>query len=225
MLLLELQKIRNKKWMFACLLLGAVLLFASAVSFPMYRTAVLDRMLDDQFEEYMTSTGNWPMQMKFFFQVGKSGNMDSLDGKIAGARSVFTQIGVPEYNTIYYYSTINNAAIPDLSRGEDYEFSLKAASMSQIEDHITIIDGNLWEDSDPSDNTLDVIVSEQTFLSSSMVIGDVFTIQAISPRGSDFVRLKVVGVFDITDPSEVYWQEGSKFFTSALFVQYDSFQE
>lgn len=48
MLLLELQKIRNKKWMFACLLLGAVLLFASAVSFPMYRTAVLDRMLDDQ---------------------------------------------------------------------------------------------------------------------------------------------------------------------------------
>ena len=47
--------------MFACLLLGAVLLFASAVSFPIYRTAVLDRMLDDQFEEYMTTTGNWPM--------------------------------------------------------------------------------------------------------------------------------------------------------------------
>ncbi len=225
MLLLELQKIRNKKWMFACLLLGAVLLFASAVSFPIYRTAVLDRMLDDQFEEYMTSTGNWPMQMKFFFQVGKSGNMDSLDGKIAGVRSAYDQIGVPEYNTIYYYSTINNAAIPDLSRGEEIEFSLKAAAMSQIEDHITIIDGNIWEDCDPSDNTLDVIVSEQTFLASSMVIGDVFTIKAISSKGSDPVRLKVVGVFDITDPSEVYWQEGSKFFTSALFVQYDSFQE
>ena len=70
---------------------------------------------------------------------------------------------------------------------------------------------------------LDVIVSEQTFLASSMVIGDVFTIQAISPRGSDFVRLRVVGVFDITDPSEVYWQDGSKFFTSALFVQCDAF--
>ena len=225
MLLLELQKIRNKKWMFACLLLGAVLLFASAVSFPMYRTAVLDRMLDDQFEEYMTTTGKWPMQMKFSFQVGKSGNMDSLDGKLVGVNSVYSSLGVPEYNTIYYYSSTNNAATPELSRGEEAEFSLKAAAMSQIEDHITIIDGSFWEDTDPSDGTLDVIVSEQTFLSSSMVIGDVFSIKAISPKGSSPVRLKVVGVFDITDPSEVYWQEGSKFFTSALFVQYDTFMD
>ena len=225
MLLLELQKIRNKKWMFACLLLGAVLLFASTVSFPMYRTAVLDRMLDDQFEEYMTETGNWPMQMKFFFQFGKSGNADVLDSYIQGIRSVYSQIGVPEKKTIYYYSTINNMAIPDLSRGEDYEFSLKASAMSEIENHITIIDGTFWEDTDSSDNTLDVIVSEQTFLSSSMVIGDVFTIQAISAKGSSPIRLRVVGVFDITDPSEVYWQDGSKYFNSALFVQYDSFLE
>ena len=81
MLFLELQKIKNKKWMFACLLLGAVLLFASAVSFPIYRTAVLDRMLDDQFEESYTENGEWPMQMKFYFQVGKSGNMSGLATK------------------------------------------------------------------------------------------------------------------------------------------------
>ena len=102
LLLLELQKIRNKKWMFACLLLGAVLLFASAVSFPIYRTAVLDRMLDDQFEEYLTGTGNWPMQMNYFFQGGKNGNMDSLDSKLAGVNSAYASIGVPEHNTIYY---------------------------------------------------------------------------------------------------------------------------
>ncbi len=225
MLLLELQKIRNKKWMFACLLLGAVLLFASAVSFPMYRTAVLDRMLDDQFEEYMTETGNWPMQMRFSFQVGKNGNMDSLDTKVEGARSAYSQLGVPEYETIYYYSTINNEATPDLAREDGTQFSLKASTMSGIEDHITIVDGYFWEDSDPSDHTLDVIVSEQTFLSSSMVIGDVFTIPSISARGSNNIRLKVVGVFDITDPSEVYWQEGSRYFTGALFVRYDAFLE
>ncbi len=225
MLLLELQKIRNKKWMFACLLLGAVLLFASAVSFPIYRTAVLDRMLDDQFEEYMLTTGNWPMQMKFFFQFGKSGNMDSLDAKLQGIRSIYSEVGVPEQDTVYYYSTINNAAAPDLARQDGVEFSLKASAMSGIEDHVTIIDGTIWEDNDPSDNTLDVIVSEQTFLSSSMVIGDVFTIPTISPRGAENVRLKIAGVFDITDPSEVYWQDGSKAFTGALFVQYDAFLE
>jgi putative ABC transport system permease protein len=58
-----------------------------------------------------------------------------------------------------------------------------------------------------------------------MVIGDVFTIPTISARGSNDIRLKVVGVFDITDPSEVYWQDGSKYFTGALFVRYDAFSE
>ncbi|MBO7096287.1 MAG: hypothetical protein J6V94_04950, partial [Lachnospiraceae bacterium] len=169
MLFLELQKIRNKKWMFACLLLGAVLLFASAVSFPIYRTAVLDRMLEDQLEEYITGTGKWPMQMNFTFQVGKSANMDAFDKNLSGALSAYSAVGIPEYRTICYYSTLGSACTPELSRGEETEFSLKVASLTELEDHIKLIDGKLWEDEDPSDDTMDVIVSEQTFLASGMV--------------------------------------------------------
>ena len=223
MLLLELQKIRNKKWMFACLLLGAVLLFASAVSFPMYRTAVLDRMLEDQLEEYITGTGKWPMQMNFFFQVGKSPNMDAFDRNMEGAHSVYAAVGVPEYRTICYYSTIGNKCEPELAREEDTEFSLKLASITELEDHIKLIDGHLWEDEDPSDGTIAVIVSEQTFLASGMVLGDVFSCSAVAPKGVDSIKYKVVGVFDAEDPSDVYWQKETRFFSSAVFVRSDLF--
>jgi len=225
MLFLELQKIRNKKWMFACLLLGAVLLFASAVSFPIYRTAVLDRMLEDQLEEYITGTGRWPMQMNFSFQVGKSANMDAFDKNLSGALSAYSAIGIPEYRTICYYSTLGSACTPELSRGDDAEFSLKVASLSELEDHIKLIDGRLWEDEDPSDGTMDVIVSEQTFLASGMIIGDVFSFSNIAPRGTDSIRLKVVGVFDAEDPSDVYWQKETRFFSNALFVRSDLFMD
>ena len=223
MLFLELQKIKNKKWMFACLLLGAVLLFASAVSFPIYRTAVLDRMLDDQFEESYTDNGEWPMQMKFSFQVGKSGDVSSLAGKESGVRSIYDYIGVPEYRTIYYYSTIGTAADPEFSRGEDAEINLRIAMLTDLEEHISIIDGNLWQDENASDNTLDVIVSEETFLSSEMIIGDVFAFPVFSPNVKDPIRLKVVGVFDVSDPSDSYWQTDTRMFTNTIFVRSDQF--
>ncbi|MCR4791277.1 MAG: FtsX-like permease family protein [Lachnospiraceae bacterium] len=225
MLFLELQKIRNKKWMFACLLLGAVLLFASAVSFPIYRTAVLDRMLDDQFEESYTENGEWPMQMKFSFQVGKNGDVSSLATKEQGVRSAYGYLGVPEYRTIYYYSTIGTETEPEMARGESDEFSLRIAMLTSLEDHITIIDGSLWQDEDSSDNTLDVIVSEETFLASEMIIGDVFPFPAFSPDVKNPIRLRVVGVFDVKDPSESYWQSDTRMFTNTIFVRSDQFMD
>ena len=48
-----LQKMWHKKWMKICLLLGCILLTATVVSFPIYRTAAYDRMLIDQFDDYM----------------------------------------------------------------------------------------------------------------------------------------------------------------------------
>lgn len=209
--------------MFACLLLGAVLLFASAVSFPIYRTAVLDRMLDDQFAESYTENGEWPMQMKFYFQVGKSGNMSGLASKEENVRSTYSLLGVPEYRTIYYYSTIGTDADPDLSRGEDAKISLRVAMLTGLEDHIKMIDGTLWEDEDSSDNTLDVIVSEETFLSSGMIIGDVFAFPMLSPSVKDPIRLRVVGVFDTADPSDSYWQSDTRMFTNTIFVRSDQF--
>ena len=209
--------------MFACLLLGAVLLFASAVSFPIYRTAVLDRMLDDQFAESYSENGEWPMQMKFYFQVGKSGNMSSLATKEEGVRSSYAAIGVPEYRTIYYYSTIGTDAEPELSRGEDAEISLRVAMLTELEEHISIIDGSLWQDEDSSDNTLDVIVSEETFLASEMIIGDVFAFPMLSPNVKDPIRLRVVGVFDVKDPSDSYWQADTRMFTNTIFVKSNAF--
>lgn len=53
MLGVMLQKLWHKKWMVVCLLLGIVLLVATVVSFPMYRKAAYDRMLADEFTEYL----------------------------------------------------------------------------------------------------------------------------------------------------------------------------
>ena len=54
-----LRKLLAKKWMSICLLIGILLLIATAVSFPMYRKAAFDRMLSDEFRSYLSANGEW----------------------------------------------------------------------------------------------------------------------------------------------------------------------
>ncbi|MBQ7933399.1 MAG: hypothetical protein IJ327_01235, partial [Lachnospiraceae bacterium] len=60
MLRVMLRKCWAKRWMVLCLVLGSILLIATVVSFPMYRNAAFDRMLKDEFQNYLTEYGEWP---------------------------------------------------------------------------------------------------------------------------------------------------------------------
>ena len=60
MLRVMLQKLWHKKWMVLCMLLGSLLLIATVISFPLYRTAAFDRMLQDELEAYMTARAHGP---------------------------------------------------------------------------------------------------------------------------------------------------------------------
>ena len=60
MLGIMLEKMWHKKWMNVCLLLGCVLLIATVVSFPIYRAAAYNRMINDEFENYISTEGRWP---------------------------------------------------------------------------------------------------------------------------------------------------------------------
>ena len=57
-----LQKLWHKKWMAFSLLVGITLLVATAVSFPMYRSAAYNRMLQDEFNAFFCDhfkEGQW----------------------------------------------------------------------------------------------------------------------------------------------------------------------
>ena len=52
-----LQKLRHKKWLALCLLIGNILLVAVAAGYPMYKDASLQRMLSDEFEAFAEKNG------------------------------------------------------------------------------------------------------------------------------------------------------------------------
>ena len=81
-----LQKLLSKKWMSVCLLAGIVLLAATAVSFPMYRSMAFDRMLNDEFRENLSTQGEWPAANSFII----------VSKKDAGGKTISRMEGLME---------------------------------------------------------------------------------------------------------------------------------
>jgi putative ABC transport system permease protein len=59
-----LAKLKHKKWMVLCLLIGNVLLIAVTASQPIYKAASFERMFEDEFEQRLQKTGEWPFTLR-----------------------------------------------------------------------------------------------------------------------------------------------------------------
>ncbi|MCR5476712.1 MAG: ABC transporter permease [Lachnospiraceae bacterium] len=226
MLAVAIQKILNKKWLFFCLLLGSVLLVGTAASFPMYRNAVFNRMLQDQLTDTLREDGTWPMIIPYEWTYKTETDLEKLASMEENARGIYERLGVEEYRSAYYYAFANSAAVPDLERAGVESFSLRTGFLSGLEDHITLVDGELFSESGVSeDGCLEALISEQTMLQVGAVIGDVYTFPYYESPKTGTLRVRIVGVFRRTNDADLFWQAKMRVFTSTLFVNEKIFRE
>lgn len=78
-----LQKLVHKKWMVLCLLIGNILMIAVASSYPLYQTASFQKMLDDEFKEYMLTNNTWPAKMELSITEERGSGLKNLKEAIA----------------------------------------------------------------------------------------------------------------------------------------------
>ena len=102
MLGIMLQKMWQKRWMNLSLLLGCILLIATTVSFPLYQKAAYDRMLQDEFTNYVAKEGKWPMVIKMSATCKKDKKDTIRTGNVichkSGRTTVETDVIVPDIN-------------------------------------------------------------------------------------------------------------------------------
>ena len=98
-----LQKLWHKKWMNCCLLLGSLLLIATVVSFPLYQTAAYDRMLRDEFRNYVSSTGEWPTINSMLMLAKKDAGGSTISRVESVLETICSGLGVSLRENIYYY--------------------------------------------------------------------------------------------------------------------------
>lgn len=207
MLGVMLQKLWHKKWMVVCLLLGCILLTATVVCFPLYRNAAYNRMLQDEFNNYLQENGEWPalFPLRTISQQDPGGKaMDSVEQFAYGLNE---RLGTSEKMVVLYYSVAKATAHSLMERGREGQFSLRPGFLSNLRDHAKILSGEMYsEDGVSESGALEVVVSEAALVRQNLLVGEEIEFDRLKDADGNPLRLVITGVFAEEDSDDFYWQ-------------------
>ncbi|MCR5426832.1 MAG: ABC transporter permease [Lachnospiraceae bacterium] len=201
-----LQKMWHKKWMNICLLLGCILLTATVVSFPIYRTAAYDRMLIDQFDDYSVSEGKLPTQL-----TGNASVKKELEGKTITVMEqmgdyICDLLGVDMLENFVYLNLTANTMSSDTGRGDAKELNIKLGSIEGLDAHTKMLSGEMYSESGyTEDGAIECVVSQSCLVDKKLLVGEYFTFDNLRLPGGDKIRVYIKGIYDAADRSDYFW--------------------
>ena len=135
MLRVMFQKIWHKKWMVLSLLLGCILLSATAVSFPMYKESAFNRILQEEFNNYLADNGEWPGFIEATIVSKKDAGGKTIARMEEWLHSMSTEMGVTDKEIIMHYGLNETEAFSTMKRDDVDEISIRPGMMSGLEEH------------------------------------------------------------------------------------------
>ncbi len=207
MLKVMFQKIWHKRWMVFSLLLGTILLSATVVSFPMYKDAAFDRMLQDEFKNYLTEKGEWPGLLEFVMVSKKDAEGKSIGRMEDLMQNIYTNMGVDKIETLSYYN-MGKVEVKSLMKRDDVgNIALRLATMSGLENHAEILAGEMFsEEGVTEDGYIEVVVSQSCMVGTKVLVGEKLEFKGLKLPDGSMAKIKIVGVYDKKEETDFYWQ-------------------
>lgn len=215
-----LDKLLQKKWMAASLLVGNILLIAVACLNPIYVGGAMQKMLPQSLEQAACEKDEYPFMVQSSVALSVY-EKDFKSIKESSEKKWKEKTGVIELPILVdsvCYQGRDMLFTTDLEESNGLFMRLAIANMSGIEDHITFIDGACFSDEKQPDGSYTCIVSQSVFAKYKMVLGEVLTFDDLKSPGGESVRLKVVGVFTQSDQEDIYWGKSAESYDSQCFV-------
>jgi len=202
-----LQKLWHKKWMNVCLLLGCILLTATVVSFPIYRGAAYDRMLNDEFNNYMVSEGKWPAMLYGSASVKKENGGGTITKMDAFPQYCFDTLGVQEEDTFLMLNLTSMNASSDTKRSDAKGLSIKLAAINELPEHAKLLSGEFYSETGlTEDGAIECVVSQSALVGLGVLVGEYFTFDDLRYKSGEQIHFYIKGVFDAGDDSGYFWQ-------------------
>lgn len=219
---------RKTKWMVLCLFMGFLMAAGMMSTVPIYMDASLQRMLIKDMESYQLSTGDYPGIYSVKKTVLESASLaerlklsDELPEKV---RERVSDIAMP----IASGKTVVNDNLQYISVGGNKgakSIRIKITAMTGFKEHINIVDGRMYCDGAVAeDGAYEVVISEAASKALGVVLGNTYDIRG-ADAGRNESRLRIVGIYEPSDPKDVYWSETMDGYISSVMTDFDCFKE
>lgn len=221
-----LQKLWHKKWMNCCLLLGSILLIATVVSFPLYQSAAYDRMLQDEFKNYLATEGQWPT-MNSLLVVSKKDYQGTVIKRVENmVDTICGELGVTLRENIYYYLMSDSQVHSAMNRDAVNGLNMRLGMLTDLPQHARMLNGEMFSESGlTEDGCIEVVMSQAALVNTKVLVGETLIVDNTKDANGNPIKLYVKGEFDMDDSSDFYWQVRPENMKNVCLMNADLFRE
>lgn len=226
MIRIMLQKLIHKKWMIISLLIGNILLIATAVSHPMYRNASLQRMLTDEFEDYIDENNEDPAKLTLTGQVRKGESKADYQYMKNLSQELCVRLGVSERFIVKHNHILATSAMSMMNRNDSTsEKKMLISSMSDLESHAQVVSGRMYEDTITEDGFIEAVVTMNGFITMKVLVGEEFDFLYLKDANGNKIKVRIVGVVTSLEATDDYWVENPDYFEDELLISENIFED
>ncbi|MBI3958289.1 MAG: ABC transporter permease [Chloroflexi bacterium] len=213
------KRLLAQRWLALALVIGLITAIALVMSIPLYADAVYYRILQEELGAVGSgSTVKRPPFAYMFRYLGSTygtkewEEMGPLDAYLSGPAA--DSLGLPHKQTVRYFKTDNLRLFPTegvaYSDATDPLAWVNVGFISEIEQHITILEGGLPAVAPPTGNApVEVLMSKALAETLGTQVGEEYVtfrrIRSEEQTRTVQIPVQVVGIWQATDPSEEYW--------------------
>lgn len=221
------QKLLHKKWMVISLLIGNVLLIAIACSNPMYQGAALQKTLASKIANYIQTENDNPGILSFVANLkGQDGQAEEYRNLQSMAESAAEDLNVTQTYLVKQHVSAKTRGYYVGDRKKDaMSKTLRLTSLSELDQHITMMSGEMYKDSIANDGCIEAIVSQKSMTKLDLVIGDILELRKFQDGKGNYIKVRITGVFGNSKEEDTYWIQSPSDYYMDLFISPKVFEE
>ena len=218
------QKLRHKKWLVICLLIGNILLVAVAAGYPMYKNASLQRMLSDEFDSYAEKNGVHPGLITMSASSQKGEFKQEFLALEEYSTRVSSEMGVELIERVAHLALSLSGAESTMER-EGASQKIRIGSLSALEEHSTVLSGVMYAKERAADGSLEAVVTEATLIEKNLLVGEELIFSSIKDADGNPLHIRIVGVIKNSATDDEYWVKGPDSYADEVFIDQNLFME
>ncbi|MDD6136950.1 MAG: ABC transporter permease [Lachnospiraceae bacterium] len=224
MIKLNLQKIKNQKWLSFCLVLGMALLIAALCCQPMFKKGSLDRSLQQMFTDYIAENNQYPVvfQRSGDYSVEDLKDVDSVHSKMQEYQGIWEKY-IDDIPVMAKQTRYSLAAMSGLGDFKERNVFFEMNYMPDMLEHVTIVKGDDY--STYEGDAIPCIISESVLDKRNLLVGEKITFDKYVDGEGKELQLVIAGVFDIKDDNDPFWYYSPYVNEKEIFISKEAFDE
>lgn len=224
MLKIVINKIKNKKWLSFCLVLGIAFLVAVFSCRPMFKSGAMDVTLKTYFRSYIEDNNRYPTTIGRGknFAINNEQTVDKIFSEISEYEATWKKY-LSDLDVIDTQTTIKTNTVGIKTNYGAKRTFLSLDYVDKLMDHATVVAGEYT--TEKMGDAYPCYISEKCMDDNKLSVGELISFNDIIDGSGRKLTVYVAGVIKESDPKDLFWYNDLCDYATDLFISKEHYDE